>query len=353
MPKCKRLRRPGEARRRFTNAALAIAKAVMNPFAMKFAFLSVLLLLNSPAFGGEIRIGIIGCDTSHVNAFTETLNNATAKGHVPGGKVVAAYRGGSMDIPESSNRLDSITKNITEKYGVKMYNSIEELCKNVDAVLLESLDGRPKLEQIKPVLAAHKPVFVDKPMAASLRDVMEMFRLARKARTPIFSSSSLRFAKNTQAVHKGSIGKVTYAETYGPCELERHHPELFWYGIHGVEALYTVMGTGCKTVQRTNTTAGKIEVIGDWGGGRKGIFAEGNFHGFARGKKREAAAGSFDGYVPLVEEIMRFFQTKVAPVKPKETIEIFAFMEAADLSKERSGQRVKISEVMKRAKTGS
>ena len=255
-----------------------------------------------------------------------------------------------MDIPESSNRLDSITKSITEKYGVKLYDSIEDLCNNVDAVLLESLDGRPKLEQIRPVLAAHKPVFVDKPMAASLRDVIEMFRLAKKSKTPIFSSSSLRFAKKTQAVHNGSIGKVMYAETYGPCELERHHPDLFWYGIHGVEALYTVMGTGCKTVQRTNTPTGKIEVIGDWGGGREGIFAEGNFHGFARGKKGEAAAGSFDGYVPLVEEIMKFFQTKVAPVKPEETVEIYAFMEAADLSKARGGAPVKISEVIKRAK---
>jgi len=317
------------------------------------SLLAFILLLRSGAVAAEIRIGIIGCDTSHVNAFTETLNNPEAKGHVPGGKVVGAYRGGSMDIPESSNRLDSITKNIGEKYGVKLYDSIEELCKNVDAVLLESLDGRPKLEQIKPVLAARKPVFVDKPMAASLSDVIEMFRLAKKAKVPIFSSSSLRFAKNTQLVHNGSIGKVMYAETYGPCELEPHHPDLFWYGIHGVEALYTVMGTGCKTVQRTNTPAGKIAVIGDWGGGRKGIFAEGTFHGFARGEKGEAAVGSFDGYVPLVDEIMKFFQTKVPPVKPEETIEIFAFMEAADLSKQRSGAPVKISEVMDAAKASA
>jgi hypothetical protein len=317
---------------------------------MKLTHVVLLCLLNSLAFAADIRIGIIGCDTSHVNAFTETINTPTAKGHIPGGKVVAAYRGGSMDIPESSNRLDSITKNITEKYGVKMYDRIEDLCKNVDAVLLESLDGRPKLEQIKPVLAARKPVFVDKPMAASLRDVMEMFRLARKANVPIFSSSSLRFSKNTQAVHNGSVGKVIYAETYGPCELERHHPDLFWYGIHGVEALYTIMGTGCRTVQRTNTPAGKIEAIGDWGGGRSGIFAEGTFHGFARGSKGEAAAGSFDGYVPLVEQIMKFFHTGIAPVNPEETIELFAFMEAAELSKGRGGAPVKISEVLKRAR---
>src|SRR6185436_2633388 len=98
-----------------------------------------------------------------------------AKGHVSGGKVVAAYRGGSPDIPDSASRLDGYSKTLQEKYGVKMYDSIEELCQNVDAVLLESLDGRPKLEQVKPVLKARTPVFIDKPMAGSLRDAAEIF----------------------------------------------------------------------------------------------------------------------------------------------------------------------------------
>src|SRR5437868_3057855 len=188
------------------------------------------VLSTSSLTAAELRIGIIGCDTSHVTAFTETLNNPEAKNHVPGGKVVAACKGGSPDIPESANRVEGYVKTLTEKYGVKMYDSIEEMCANVDAVLLESLDGRPKLEQLKPVLAAKRRVFIDKPMAGSLHDVIEMFAMARKANVPIFSSSALRFATNTQAAHHGAIGIVTNAETSGPCEKEAHHPDLFWYG---------------------------------------------------------------------------------------------------------------------------
>jgi hypothetical protein len=308
------------------------------------------LAYGASAFGGEIRIGIIGCDTSHVLAFTETLNNPDVMGHVPGGKVVAAYRGGSPDIPDSVSRLDGYTKTLREKYGVKMCDSIDELCQNVDAVMLESLDGRPHLEQVRPVLKARKPVFIDKPMAGSLRDVTEIFRLAKKAKVPLFSSSSLRFARDTQAVRNGVIGKVKYAETYGPCEIEPHHPDLFWYGVHGVESLFTIMGTGCETVQRGKTADGKIEVAGTWKGGRQGVFREDkNFHGSAKGEKGEASAGSFDGYVPLVAEIIKFFQTGVAPVKPEETLEIFAFMEAADESKRQGGAPVKIKDVLKRA----
>jgi hypothetical protein len=295
------------------------------------------------AVGADLRIGIIGCDTSHVVAFTETLNNPDAKGHVSGGKIVAAYKGGSADIPSSISHIEGYSKTLQEKYGVKIYDTIEGMCKDVDAVCLESVDGRPHLAQVKPVLQARKPVFIDKPMAASLSDVLEIFRLAKEAKVPVFSSSSLRFAKDTEAVRNGSIGKVTYAETYGPCELEPHHPDLFWYGVHGVESLFTIMGTGCQTVQRKSTLNGKIVVVGTWADGRRGIFREDKgFHGLAKGEKGETAAGSFDGYQPLVAAIMKFFQTGVAPVQPEETIEIIAFMEAADESKKQGGAVVKI-----------
>ena len=305
--------------------------------------LAAVLVCGAAAWGADLRIGIIGCDTSHVVAFTETLNNPEAKGHVAGGKVVAAYKGGSADIPSSIRNIEGYSKTLREKYGVKFYDSIEEMCKDVDAVLLESVDGRPHLEQVKPVLQARKPVFIDKPMAASLKDVVEIFRLAKEAKVPVFSSSSLRFARDTQAVHNGSIGKVSYAETYGPCEPEPHHPDLFWYGVHGVESLFTIMGTGCQTVQRQTTPDGKIEVVGTWSGGRKGVYREDKgFHGLAKGEKGEAAAGSFDGYQPLVVAFMKFFQTGVAPVPPEETIEIMAFMEAADASKKQGGAPVKI-----------
>src|SRR5947208_1899220 len=128
-------------------------------------FMLAAVVFESRLLAAELRVGIIGCDTSHVIAFTETLNNPEGKGHVAGGRVVAAYKGGSKDIQSSWSRVEEYTKTLREKYGITIYDSIEELCKNVDAVLLESLDGRPHLEQVKPVLKAGKPVFIDKPMA--------------------------------------------------------------------------------------------------------------------------------------------------------------------------------------------
>lgn len=308
--------------------------------------MSLLVLAEEP-----IRVGIIGLDTSHVVAFTKTMNDPKAKGHVPGAKVIAAYKGGSPDIESSISRVDGYTKTLQEDYAVEIYDSIEELCQNVDAVMLESVDGRPHLAQARPVIAAKKPLYIDKPMAATLADVLEIFRLAKEADVPIFSSSSLRYAKSTQAVRAGSIGKVTHAIASSPAKTEEHHPDLYWYGVHGCEALFTVMGTGCESVIRRQTEDGLIEVEGTWAGGRTGIFREGKgYSGLAKGDKGEAQIGNFDGYEPLVAEIVEFFQTKQAPIPAKETIELFAFMEAADESKRQGGKPVRLTDVIKKRK---
>ncbi len=298
----------------------------------------------------ELRLGIIGLDTSHATAFAKLLNDPQDKDHVPGGRVVAAFKGGSRDIESSWSRVDEYTAVLTGKWGVKVYDTIEALCRDVDAVLLESVDGRPHLAQARPVIEAGKPLYIDKPMAGSLADVREIFRLAEAKGVPVFSASSLRFGKATQAVRGGSIGRVSRAETTSPCSLHPTHPDLFWYGVHGVESLFTVMGTGCQSVNRGLTADGKIEVTGVWGGARVGTYRESaGYGGKAVGEKGEAPVGAFDGYAPLVVEIMKFFRSGVAPVTPAETIEIFAFMTAADESKRRGGAAVTLQEVMAKA----
>jgi predicted dehydrogenase len=299
----------------------------------------------------DLKVGMVGLDTSHATAFTALLNDPKNPNHIPGARVVAAFKGGSPDIESSWSRVEGYTRELREQYGVTVYDRIEDMCRHVDAVMLESVDGRPHLEQARIVIQARKRLYIDKPMAGSLKDALEIFRLAREAGVPVFSSSSLRYAKNTQAVRNGSIGKVLRAETSSPCHLEKTHPDLFWYGIHGVEALFTVMGTGCETVQRGATSGGLIEVKGIWKSGRVGYYREDpkGYGGIAKGEQGESAVGAYDGYHPLVAEVIHFFRTGIAPVAPEETIEILAFMEAADESKRLGGAEVKIADMLERA----
>jgi hypothetical protein len=316
-----------------------------------FATLAVFVLAGE-AFGADLRIGILGLDTSHVTAFTKLLNDPADKNHVPGGKVVAAFKGGSPDIESSWSRVEGYTQQLQTNFGVVIVDSIEALCGQVDAVMLESVDGRPHLEQARPVIRARKPLFIDKPIAGSLRDAIEIFRLAREQHVPIFSSSSYRYYDSLVKVKSTDVGEIRSVISYGPAHLESHHPDLFWYGVHPTEALFAVLGTGCETVVRT-ATADTDVVSGLWTRGRIGAL-----HALRKGPTphkvivfgTQAVAeqqGSGD-YAPLVREIIRFFQTGIAPVPPEETIELFAFMEAADESKRLGGQPVRIKDVLAR-----
>ena len=312
--------------------------------------LLVSLVIANLAQAAELRLGLIGLDTSHVVAFTKVLNDPKDKNHVEGAKIVAGFKGGSPDIESSATRVDKYTEQLQKEFDVKIYDSIEELCKNVDAVLVESVDGRPHLAQARIAILAGKPLFIDKPMAGSLKEALEIFALAKQHNVPVFSASSLRFGKGTLAVRGGSIGNVQKADTTSPAHLEPHHTELFWYGIHGVESLFTVMGPDIESVTRKNSAEGAIEVEGIWKGGRVGTFRESKaYGGKATGDKGEAEIGKYDGYAPLVVEIVKFFQTGVSPVPEQETIGILAFMEADALSKQQGGKPVKISEVLKSA----
>jgi len=305
--------------------------------------------LAAPAAEEEkfIRAGAIGLDTSHAVAFAALFNDPASPERVPGVRIVAAFPGGSPDLPDSIDRVPEYTKDLRDKRGVEMVADIPALCAKVDAILLLSVDGRPHLEQARAVIAAKKPLFIDKPMAASLADGKEIFRLAKEAGVPVFSASALRFVPAiASARNDASIGKVLGVDAYSPFHLEPHHPDLFWYGIHGVEILFTIMGPGCESVARMSTVEGEV-CVGRWKDGRVGVFrglpkGAGGYGALVFGEKRivraEYSAGNI--YRSMLVEIEKFFRTGAPPVSAEETLEILAFMEAADASKKEGGRPV-------------
>jgi Oxidoreductase family, NAD-binding Rossmann fold len=301
--------------------------------------------------GGK-NVGIIGLDTSHCIAFTKALNSPDAGPEFGGYKVVAAYPRGSNDIKSSVDRIAGYTEEV-KNMGVVITGSIDELLGRIDVVLLETNDGRLHLEQALQVMKAGKRMFIDKPVAASLSDTISIFRAASHYKVPVFSSSSLRFDELTQEIASGKIGKVLGADTFSPATIEKTHPDLFWYGIHGVEILFTLMGRGCKSVSRIYTENTDVAVglwndnrIGTFRGTRSGIYDIG---GTVFGEKANMTLNKDHSYNPMLLKIIEFFNTGVVPVAAEETIEIFTFMTAAEESKLKGGISVEMAEVMEKA----
>jgi hypothetical protein len=307
--------------------------------------LAALLAVATVAYTADLRLGIVGADTSHVTAFAKILNDPLSPDYVPGARIVAAYKGGSKDIEESASRIDKFAEELRTKWKVDFYSDINTLVKHVDAVLLTSVDGRVHLEQVKPILAAHKPVFIDKPLASTLADAQEISRLAKGAGVPWFSASSLRFGElGTSMKFNDALGVTTW----GPGPTEPHHQlEYSWYAIHPIELLYTLMGPGCEQV---SVMSGKDEDViqGRWRDGRVGTVRTLRPHGtygadvFRPKGVTQSKANTQEGYRPLLVEIVKFFETGQSPVPNEETLEIFAFMDAAQRSKAAGGAAMKL-----------
>jgi hypothetical protein len=295
---------------------------------------------------GPIKAGMIGLDTSHVVAFTGLLNNPNAKGPLADVKVVAAFPGGSPDLEISSGRIEKFTAELRDKHGVEIVDSIDELLKKVDVVLLESVDGRPHLAQARPVIQAGKPLFIDKPVAASLADTIAIFELAAKHKVPCFTSSSLRYSKSTLLARQLKVGKVKQVDSFGPISPLKGHPELFFYGIHGIEMLFAVMGPGCEQV----TWQSDGTVRGVWKDGRIGTFSKGKYGVKVTGSDGVGEEYGYSGYEALVVEVCKMFKTGKVPVRAEETINLVAFMTAAQVSKDNKHSTVKIADVMKAAR---
>ena len=318
----------------------------------KRVLLFIVLLLGGVFFTiqAQVKIGIIGLDTSHAIAFTKLLNGDDKKDEYKDFKIVAAYPYGSKTIKSSVDRIPKYTEEIKE-YNVEVVNSIAELLTKVDCVMLETNDGNVHLEQAAEVFKAGKIVFIDKPVGASLSQAIAIFELANKYNVPIFSSSALRFSKQTLKIRNGEFGDVLGADCYSPSTSEPSHPDFSWYGIHGVETLFTVMGTGCKSVNRMSSEGTDV-VVGLWDEGRIGTFrglrvGKTGYGGTAFTSKGIEPVGGYDGYGDLLAEILKFFKTRVAPVSEKETLEIFTFMEASNQSKRNGGKIISMEATFK------
>ncbi len=304
-----------------------------------------------------LRAGMIGLDTSHVIAFTNLINNPDATGDVARIEVTAGYPGGSPDIASSRDRVEGFTERLRDK-GITIYDSIPEMLENVDVVLLESVDGRVHLEQVIPVFEAGLPVYIDKPLAGSLTDALAIAELAERYDARWFSSSALRFSPGFMDYRDGhaDTGSIRGVNSWGPASIEPTHPDLFWYGVHGVEILFTIMGPGCVEVTRVHQE-GTDKVVGVWEDGRVGSFrgirdGRTGFGAMVFGSSGITRAGDYEGYGPLIEAIAAFFVSDVRPIDPEETLNLFAFMEAADESKRRDGAPVSIDSVMEQARAG-
>jgi len=294
----------------------------------------------------ELRIGMVGLDTSHCEAFTEVLHNRDNPHFVEGGRIVGAYPGGSDLCAVSRDRVAKFTEAMRDKRGVKIYDSIESLGEQVDAWLLESVDGRQHLEQFSLMAPFGKPVFIDKPLACSYEEARQIAELADRHGAPIMSASSLRFSAGVTGL-AGEDEEVRSCEAFGTMAILDDYPAYFWYAVHGAEIVFSYLGRGCRTVQALHRDDADL-LIGLWEDGRIGTVRALRFAPYhfgctvftTKGTRHSLAQDEPPAYSLMMKKVLEFFRTGVSPVDVEETLQIMAFLDAAGQSLEKGGQQV-------------
>ncbi|AMV35574.1 Inositol 2-dehydrogenase/D-chiro-inositol 3-dehydrogenase [Pirellula sp. SH-Sr6A] len=326
------------------------------PVALIVAAMIVVSFTHSAAAqsASVMKIGVIGLDTSHANAFANIFNAENATGDFAQQQITHAFPGGSEDIESSRSRVEGYTDSFRKK-GITIVDSVDELVKQVDAVIVHSLDGRKHLAQVIPAFQAKKPVFIDKPLAGTLAEAIAIKMIAEKYSARWFTSSSLRYSAGTIQYREEDAKRksVRGAIAWSPCSLEKTHPDLYWYGVHGVETLYTVMGKGCKQVSRVSVEGTDV-ALGLWSDGRVGEFrgirdGKADYGFLVFGQHAIEMGGKYDGYAPLVDRVASFFKGEYEGVEVDESIEMFTFMEAADESKRQGGKPILLADVIAKA----
>lgn len=295
-----------------------------------------------------MRIGMIGLDTSHVPAFTEMLNDPASPHHVPGGKVVVAFPGGSDDFELSRSRVAGYTAELRDKWQVRIVDSAEAVAEGCDVVFIESVDGRAHRPLFDKVARFGKPIFVDKPFAVSVADAKHMLDEAARLRIPLMSSSALRYCDVFADAMKDRA-EITACDIFGPMAEEPTQPGLFWYGIHTVEMLVSAMGVGCAEVAAMPRSADHDFIRFTWKDGRvaslRGLRNAHTLFGMTvhrRGGVTMAHSGQSGKpfYASLVEAIMRSLPAGRSDVPAEEMLEAIRIIEAANESR-RTGHVVR------------
>ena len=290
----------------------------------------------------QLRIGIIGLDTSHVERFAHFLNDPQGEDYIPGARITTGYPGGSPDFEKSASRVEGYTRTLRDEFGVAIVESPEAVAERCDVILLTSVDGRVHLEQFSRIAPFGKPTFIDKPFAVSSEHAQQIAELAEANHVPLMSSSPLRYAEALTAALAGTAGgEITGADFTGPMPIEPTQPGFFWYAVHSAEALLEVMGPGCAEV-RVATAEKHDLAVGFWRDGRlgtiRGFRGSGYYFGGVLHTENEIVYLDLDSgknakHLHLTKSIVEFFRTGKSPIAVAETVEIIRFLEAANESR--------------------
>ena len=273
------------------------------------------------------KIGFIDnfLSEAHANSYPKMIrNNALAQ--ELGFDVCYAYA-----KTEVSPYDNVTTDEWCAKHKVERVDSIEELVDKSDFIVVLSPDN-PELhyELSEYALKSGKPTYIDKTFAPDKATAEKIFALAKEYGTPMYSTSSLRFADEMKSYRESEVGAkhCIVCGTY-----------LFdIYAIHIFELMCAMMKSGAKRMMAVQNSRNRNIII-DYGEGRSAAFIQMDTDdavGVPFITSAEMPDGTAHYYIiespystRFIEHLVEFFATGVPQVEPGETIDLMGMLDVA------------------------
>lgn len=298
-----------------------------------------------------LNIGLIGLDTSHVEAFSRLLNVESDPGHISGGRIVAGYPGGTPDFDLSINRVKGFTEKLRNEFGVDILDSPEAVAERSDLVFITAVDGRAHRELFERIVAYGRPTFIDKPFVVGQADAEAVLKRASELAVPVMSCSALRYADNFQEALQAGEGRgaILGCDVYGPMEIQPPLPGLYWYGCHMVEMIVAALGPGARRVRATAARDTDVVTV-EWADGRiaslRGMRGAHWKFGAILHRKEDStlvdlSASPRPCYAGMLEAILRSLPEGRSDVPPEEMLTVVKILDAANESRQ-SGKAVEL-----------
>lgn len=278
------------------------------------------------------RFGLLGVNTSHADAFSRIFNGTADEAPLIDGNQITHIWGNDLA------RIDELAT----KHAIPHRAAHPgELLGQVDAVLVvdDTNGGALHAELARPFLEAGAPVFVDKPMSTVYQDAVELFEVATRTGAPLLSCSALRFAVELDDARAelARIGNLSSVISVGP-------GDWFYYGVHAVELLGAISGTGATTVHRHVFDQRDVAVIA-YDDGPTAVVetlrdASYVFELTAYGEHGHfhfTVDDAMGFYSNTMREVVKMVETGVSPLTPEQTLEVLAILHAGTRSAETGG----------------
>ena len=296
---------------------------------------------------GDIRLGVIGTDTSHLPTFAERMNALRDVGRTRC-RIAHSWTDGQHVMPMHHVEM---WNDKARSLGVEPADRLDAMLDQVDGVLVLSVDGNRHLEHARPALERGLPTYIDKPLACSLADARAIQRLADTHDARCYSASSLRFITEIDKIDRDALGPIVAVDAVGPGELNDTMEGLFFYGVHAVELVDQILGRGVKRVSAVHLPDRDLVRLeyrdGRFASIRLDRKASYTFGATVHGEK-DLASFTVDFepvYGRLVAGMCRFFEGGEAPVPLDNLVENVAVMQAGNASMKRDGAWVELSEI--------